>query len=57
MADVQLVNFCHHFLEEYEDQIVAVIRGGVSTADLTSSMCAEVSGICKPVSDKMSDEL
>jgi TLR4 regulator and MIR-interacting MSAP len=57
MTIMQLVNFCHHFLEEHEDHIVAVIRGGVSTADLTKSMCEEVSSICRQTSQQMSDEL
>lgn len=54
---LQLVNYCHHFLEEYEEQIVAIIRDGVSTQDLTTSMCQELSGVCMPPARRAPDEL
>lgn len=47
ISDVQLVNYCHHFVEEHEDDVVAAISKGASRADLEDKICREVSGVCK----------
>lgn len=54
----QLVNYCHLFLEEHEEQIMKLIRDGAAPADLTRSVCERLSGVCEAMpSSPQTDEL